>query len=293
MRTGQGALRKRSWEESVVSFKNKKIISSSMLNYQNRFDSRNKNLKQNGTHCYLKKTNLNEKKELEKIEEEIIINPEQQVKTELTQIEEKKSIRKLFSSSSEQTLNTKNKKILKEPEDTLTNQVNTLCLTNFQEKDPNLPAELMIPNKPIYIEHLVWNSFLRQKSVPTYFLNQVEQSLCKSVKQRFGEASNFACTKSNIFDLINLQLPVNPASFRNLPARFRIKMFALLFSKYVSSKKIACLCENFLEEINFCNVDKIKEKLFRYLFYYYLKYIICIIRIQYSKREYHLNFLTC
>ena len=122
-------------------------------------------------------------------------------------------------------------------------------------------GNVILPNEKFQIDNILKNSFLRNLNSTHQkcnFANSIQEVL-----SNFTKNESIEITKDNILILLNLQIPINKAIFDSIDIKYRIRIIALLFVKYVNKSAFANVCKPFMEDIDFLKDSQLSKFLKR------------------------------
>ena len=109
-------------------------------------------------------------------------------------------------------------------------------------------------------KNIINNTFIKFQKSNWKYLEQVKTNI-----HAFQSVNNAwpSYNKNNIFTLINLQVPINLQKFQLLKIKIKLRIFCIIFVKYVKREALVCAFENFIGQINLKNIKSIKRTIFR------------------------------
>ena len=125
----------------------------------------------------------------------------------------------------------------------------------------HLVPEVLNKNN-VLITNVIQNSFLRNVAPGNIFIKQLQNSLTAVIKLLL-QNDTISYNKENIFTLLNLQMPLKPKLFQGMSIKARVKIVCMMFAKFINSKAISNICQEFFIEIDFQNIVKLKRILLR------------------------------
>ena len=129
----------------------------------------------------------------------------------------------------------------------------------------NFNMSIQIPTNNLYkksFKTLIHNSFGFQNGLKYPFLTQLEEKLNSSFNSKFNK-NNIEYNQVNIFTLLNFQIDMSNEKFHQLTYQIKLKVFCMIFSKYIKKSKIVSKYETFLDHINIEKKDEIESKIVR------------------------------
>jgi hypothetical protein len=110
-------------------------------------------------------------------------------------------------------------------------------------------------------KNLVWNTFLRHANEEnSKYLAQLNSFLNDYFSSNPSALSEY--TQDNIIPLINLQIPLNAQHFKRLPNQIKLKVFCLIFAKFVNKDAIITICKKFYHKLNLRRKKTTKKFIF-------------------------------
>lgn len=104
--------------------------------------------------------------------------------------------------------------------------------------------------KYAHSQDVIWNSFLNKEDENEDYRNQLENILHKTI-MRFSSDNNVAYSEKNIFLFLKLQIELDNNKFRALQPKTKIKVFGMIFSKFVNRFELSNILEHFLSDVDF------------------------------------------
>ena len=140
------------------------------------------------------------------------------------------------------------------------NNPKTFTLFSKKEKVNCLPK--ILQNHKAITKNIINNSFLRDVDSNNRYLKQLQNNIITMIKRLFRN-NKISYNRENIFTLLNLQVPLNEEIFQKMSLKVKLRVFCMIFTKFVNKMKLCNICENFFLEIDFLNPHNLKKLLLR------------------------------
>lgn len=127
------------------------------------------------------------------------------------------------------------------------------------EQTPNPDCNIKLDVAAL-TRNVVCNSFLVDAQQKEY-LDQLEKCISDLFRRNPGFLRRY--THKNILQMVNLQVPLSKPLFDQMPVQHRLRLFCIIFAKYVKKDTLLGLCKQFWSHIPFKSSNKIKAFLRR------------------------------